>query len=148
MSVTMFRQMLYTYILKYKDYFQDAQNNPEFARFLTKTQWDELVRSLWIAERAANYDRGCAKEQWVDMGILASILTYKYDINVGIISQDNHSLTTFANGVLSAGKKDWISTLALDLKNANPLKSMLVFLFKNNQYYWLKMKTSDYNTLQ
>jgi hypothetical protein len=143
MSVTMFRQMLYTYVLKYKDYFQDVKTNPEYARFLTKGQWDELVSSLWIAHRTANYDDGCAREQWVDMGILAPILTYKYDINVGIISQDNDILTTFENGILSAGKKDWISTLALDLKNANPMKSTLVVLFKNDHYYWLKMKTAE-----
>jgi hypothetical protein len=143
MSVTSFRQMLHIYILKYKEYFQDFQQNPEYARFLTKNQWDGLVRSLWITKGARNYDGGCAREQWVDMGLLAPILAYKYEINVGMISEDTHSLATFENGVLSAGKKNWMSTLASDLKNSNPMKSTLVVLYKNNHYYLLKMKTTD-----
>jgi hypothetical protein len=143
MSVTSFRQMLHTYILKYKEYFQDFKKNPEYARYLTKDQWDGLVRSIWITTGARNYDGGCAREQWVDICILAPMLAYKYDINVGMISEDNQSLTTFENGVLSVGKRNWMSTLASDLKNSNPMKSTLVVLYKNNHYYLLKMKTAD-----
>jgi hypothetical protein len=143
MSVTEFRKMLYHYVLEHKDYFQEPKTNPEFARFLTKTQWDELVRSLWIAERAANYDRGCAKEQWVDMGVFAPILAYKYNIDVAVISPDNQSLTTFENGVLSAGKKGWIRSLAFDLLNSNRMNSTLVVLYHNDHYYWLKTKAAE-----
>ncbi len=84
------------------------------------------------------------REQWVDMGVFAPILAYKYKINVGVVSPDNQSLTMFENGLLCAGKKGWMHTLALDLINSNPCtKSTFMVLYENNHYYWLKMKTAD-----
>jgi hypothetical protein len=77
------------------------------------------------------------------MGLLVPILTYKYKMNVGIVSQDKQSLTTFENGMLFAEKKGCISTLALDWTNLNPMKSTLMVRYKNNRYYWLKIKTAN-----